>query len=75
VVAAASQRPRDRPRCRAYRGLALWAAADRVRNREELLAATENDLAKIKASVAAGRCPRTRKVSVLGTLRMSVLGC
>jgi Transposase DDE domain len=39
-------------------------AADRARKREDLLAATETDLAKIKASVAAGRLTDPDKIGI-----------
>ena len=39
-------------------------AADRARTREELLADTEKDLAKIKASVAAGRLKDPDKIGI-----------
>ncbi len=39
-------------------------AADRARTREDLLAATDNDLAKIKASVDAGRLKDPDKIGI-----------
>jgi Transposase DDE domain len=39
-------------------------AADRARKREDLLAATETDLAKIRASVAAGRLTDPDKIGI-----------
>ncbi len=39
-------------------------AANRARTREDLLTATENDLAKIKASVAAGRLKDPDKIGI-----------
>jgi hypothetical protein len=39
-------------------------AAERARKREDLLAATENDLAKIKASVDAGRLKDADKIGI-----------